>query len=123
MTEIKNGTLDGILGSILLIKVIWLLSIFSHFIVKQYYHNKYEKFITEIQYIAHNIFTFLIGLLLIYLYNHLTAAKVCIEGHAKMYLYSFGVLSCIGIIQKGIHRYQFGGNLTMIEKYIYGVDK
>ena len=120
MVEIKSGTLGFILLSILVIKVIWVLALFSNFIDKKYYNNSDEKIIIKIQTIAHNIFTLLIGILLIYLYNHLTPYKVCVEGYLKMYLYSFGILSCVGIIQKAAHRYHFNEDLTMLEKYIFG---
>ena len=113
-----NSSLDIILLSLLCVKIIWVLVIFSHFIVKKYYQNKYEKIIVVFEDTLHNVFTLLIGILLIYLYNHLTASKVCVEGHPKMYLYGFGLLSCIGIIQKAIHRYHFTGTFTEIGKYI-----
>jgi hypothetical protein len=114
-----NSSLDIILLSLLCVKIIWVLVIFSHFIVKKYYYqNKCEKIIVVFEDILHNVFTLLIGILLIYLYNHLTASKVCVEGHPKMYLYGFGLLSCIGIIQKAIHRYHFTGTFTEIGKYI-----
>lgn len=120
MVIMKNGNLDIMLVPLLIVKIIWVLTIFSHFIDKKYYNNSHEQFITELEAIAHNLYTFLIGVLLVYLYNHLTPYKVCVEGHLKMYLYSFGILSAIGIIQKAAHRYHFNEDLTIIEKYILG---
>ena len=40
----------------------------------------------------------LIGLLLIYLYNHLTPSSVCIDGHVKLFLYFYGMLTVVGSI-------------------------
>ena len=120
MADTKNVMLDIILILLLIVKIIWILALFSQFINKKYYNNSDEKIIIKIQTIAHNIFTLLIGILLIYLYNHLTPYKVCVEGYLKMYLYSFGILSCVGIIQKAAHRYHFNEDLTMLEKYIFG---
>lgn len=120
MVEIKSGTLGFILLSILVIKIIWVLALFSQFINKKYFNNSYEQFILEVETIAHNIYTLLIGGLLVYLYNHLTPSKVCVEGHLKMYLYSFGILASIGIIQKAVHKFHFNEDLTRIEKYILG---
>ena len=80
MVEIKSGTLGFILLSILVIKVIWVLALFSQFIDKKYYNNSHEQFILELEDIAYNLYTLLIGTLLIYLYNHLTPYKVCVEG-------------------------------------------
>jgi len=87
----------------------WLLSLFSQFILKSYYsqYHKYIETTEDIEYLLHDIFTLGIGLLLIYLYNHLTPKHVCIEGHTKVYLYSFGILSLIGTLQKILHRYYY----------------
>ena len=120
MVDVKSGALGFILLSILVIKVIWVLALFSQFIDKKYYNNSHEQFILELEDIAYNLYTLLIGTLLIYLYNHLTPYKVCVEGYPKIYLYSFGILSCVGIIQKALHRYHFNEDLTIIEKYILG---
>jgi hypothetical protein len=115
MSDIKHRTLDFILILLLIIKVIWVVAMFTHFINKKYYNNIHESFIIEIESTFQNMYTLFIGVLLIYLYNHLTPSKVCVEGHAKLYLYTFGILSCIGIVQKAIHKYHFSEDLTMIE--------
>jgi len=109
MAEKKDIFLNSILIFILFVKVLWVLSLFSHFILKSYYsqYHEYIKIDGDIEYLLHNIFTLTIGLLLIYLYNHLTPKEVCIEGHAKLYLYSFGVLSLVGTLQKIVHKYYF----------------
>jgi hypothetical protein len=108
MSDINNNPVwDVLLIVILTVKIVWILSLFSHFISKEYFHNNYEKIIIKTQNTSHDIFTLLIGILLIYLYNHLTTSKVCIEGHAKMYLYSYGILSCVGSIQKTFNKRQF----------------
>lgn len=109
MAEKKDIFLNSILIFILFVKVLWVLSLFSHFILKSYFsqYHEYIKIDEDIEYLLHNIFTLTIGLLLIYLYNHLTPKEVCIEGHAKLYLYSFGVLSLVGTLQKIVHKYYF----------------
>jgi len=118
MSDIKTRTLDFILIPILIIKVIWIVAIFTHFINKKYYNNINEEFIIELESTFHNMYTLFIGILLVYLYNHLTPSKVCVEGHPKLYLYTFGILSCIGIVQKAIHKYHFNEDLTMIENIL-----
>lgn len=112
MAEKKDIFLNSILKFILFVKVLWVLSLFSHFILKKYYsqYHEYIKIDEDIEYLLHNIFTLTIGLLLIYLYNHLTTKEVCIEGHAKLYLYSFGILSIVGTLQKIVHKYHFWEN-------------
>lgn len=118
MSDIKNRTLDFILIPLLIIKVTWVVAIFTHFINKKYYNSINEEFIIELESNFHNMHTLFIGILLIYLYNHLTPSKVCVEGHAKLYLYTFGIISCMGIVQKAIHKYHFTEDLTMIENII-----
>lgn len=109
MAEKKDIFLNIMLIFILIVKVLWVLSLFSHFILKSYYsqYHEYIELNNNIEYFLHDIFTMLIGILLIYLYNHHTPKQVCIEGHAKFYLYSFGILSLIGTLQKFFHVYYF----------------
>ena len=119
MADLKNKTLDFILIPLLIIKVIWVLTLFSHFIIKKYFNNNNESFIVELESNFHNMHTLFIGILLIYLYNHLTPSKVCVEGHTKLYLYSFGILSCVGVVQKAIHKYHFTEDLTKLENLVF----
>ena len=109
MAEKKDVKLNMLLLFILIVKVLWILSLFSHFAIKHYlsHDNYYIELNENIEYMLHNFFTILIGSLLIYLYHHLTSKVVCIEGHIKLYLFSFGVLSIIGVLQKMFHKYYF----------------
>jgi hypothetical protein len=109
MAEKKNTSLFMLLIGILIIKVLWIISLFSHFIIKYYLPDDdyYIQHIDNLEITLHYIFALLMGILLIYLYNHLTPKQVCIEGHAKFYLYSFGILSLIGTLQKLFHTYYF----------------
>ena len=108
MLLVKNGSiaLNSLLMTILMVKVLWILSIFSQFFLKLY-HPQYMNIAVETETILRNIFTLSIGMLLVYLYNHLTPRQVCIEGHPKLYLYSFGILAIIGSLQKTFHSYYF----------------
>ena len=109
MAEKKDIILNNMLLFILIVKVMWILSLFSHFILKSYYsqYHEYIKIDEDIEDLLHDIFTLTIGLLLIYLYNHLTPREVCIKGHTKLYLYSFGILSLVGTLQKIFHSHYF----------------
>jgi len=51
----------------------------------------------------HKLFTFCMGILLILLFSGLTKGQVCIDGHTKIFLFAFGVLSIISLIQDFIH--------------------
>lgn len=107
MAEKKDTFLNNILIFILIVKVLWILSLFSHFIIKKYFseYHHYIKIINDLEYLLHDLFTVSIGILLIYLYHSFTTKSVCIEGHTKLYLFSFGVLSMVGTLQKIIHKY------------------
>jgi hypothetical protein len=109
MAEKRDVKLNILLLFILIVKVLWIISLFSHFIIKHYLSddNYYVELNVNIEYMLHNFFTILIGSLLIYLYHHLTSKVVCIEGHIKLYLFSFGVLSIIGVLQKMFNKYYF----------------
>ena len=118
MTEKTDIKLHSILQFVLITKVLWILSLFSHFAIKHYLpdDNYYVELNENIEYMLHNIFTLLIGLLLIYLYHIFTSKSVCIEGHIKFYLFSFGILSVIGVLQKMFHKYYFReGNELEVE--------
>lgn len=109
MVEKKDIGLNIMLVIILIIKILWIISLFSHLLIK-FYLNQFSHYINVIdnlEYMLHDIFTMLLGILLIYLFSHLTQNKVCIEGHTKIYLVSFGILSLIGSLQKFIHKYYF----------------
>ena len=118
MSDKNDDVLDTMLYLILLVKIIWIVSIFSHFITNKYFHSANDEIFITVKEWTHNIFTLLIGFMLIYLYNHLTDYKVCISGHAKRYLYSFGIIACVGVIQKTLHEYYFD---ETIETMYHGV--
>ena len=109
MPEKKDVKLNMLLIFILIVKILWVISLFSHFAIKHYLpdDNYYVELNENIEYILHSTFTLLIRLLLIYLYHIFTSKTVCIEGHIKLYLFSFGVLSVIGVLQKMFHKYYF----------------
>ena len=103
MLQKEEGLLNHLLIYILIVKILWILFTFSHIILTLYGNNtiiKYKKIIDDIDEALRDIFLLLIGLLLVYLYNHLTPSKVCIEGHTKIYLYIFGIVTILGSLQK-----------------------
>ena len=118
MLLVKNGsiTLNSLLITILVVKVLWILSIFSQFVLK-IYNPQYMNIAMDMETILRNIFSLSIGMLLVYLYNHLTPIQVCIEGHPKLYLYGFGILAIIGSLQKTFHSYYFE-DYTEFYKYL-----
>jgi len=116
-STIKNGDLDTILFFIIGVKILWIVSIFSGIFINKY-HPQYRILNENIEDILHNTFTIAIGILLVYLYNYFNkSSTVCIEGHTKLYLFSFGVISVIGIIQKFYHKIHYD-EYKGIEQYL-----
>ena len=91
--------LHSIIFSIFVLKITSIIMVF----ISIYLHitnNSYEHLINSIEHYIQMLFTINMGVLLIYLYHHYTPKKVCIEGHTKMYLYLFGILSLLGGFKK-----------------------
>ena len=67
MAEKKDNVLNSMLVVILIVKILWILSLFSHFIIKKYFSEylQYIKRINDFEYLLHDLFTLLIGVLLI----------------------------------------------------------
>lgn len=110
MIDSSHKTLNILLFFMFIIRLMWLISIFIHFLDKKYFYGNNEVNILILEDILHSFFSFLIGVLLIYLYNNFYTNIVCIKGKPKKYLYSFGILTCIGILQKYIHKHYFTDN-------------
>lgn len=91
--------LNSIIFSILVLKIISITLVISS-IYLHITNNSNELLINSIEYYIQLLFTINMGILLIYLYHHYTPKKVCIEGHTKMYLYLFGILSLLGGLKK-----------------------
>lgn len=109
--------LNILLLALLVVKIGWivvmgLLLLFKYDIILD--TDDLVKQVEMIEQILHLMLTFCIGILLIYLFHHLTSPRVCIEGREKMYLYTFGILSAIGSIKK--FAYNFDHKTHMIGK-------
>lgn len=102
--------LNILLLVMLIVKIGWIISL-GALLLLQYdisLHGKYlVKQVENIEHILHLTLTCLIGLLLVYLFHHLTSTRVCIEGHEKLYLYMFGILAAIGSIKKMVYTFMY----------------
>ena len=92
--------------ALLIIKIGWVIAmgvllLFKYDIILD--TNDSVKQVEMIEHRLHLTLTFLIGILLVYLFNHLTSTRVCIDGHEKMYLYTFGILAAIGSVKKFVY--------------------
>ena len=94
---------------ILVNKIIWILfALIFLYLTGGVYHIEHPTkeviIIEEIDHFAETLFHIGIGVLLVYLFNHLTEKKVCIEGEVKFNLYLFGIVSIIMTLYKYLSR-------------------
>jgi len=94
---------------ILFNKIIWIVLALIFFYLtydnyKAEHPTKEIIILEEIDYLAGTLFHIGIGVLLVYLFNHLTEKKVCIEGEVKLNLYSFGIITIIIALYKYLSR-------------------
>jgi hypothetical protein len=92
-----------LLMALLIIKIGWVIAMGVLLLVKHDIISHGSDLVEQVETIEHRLhltLTFLIGTLLVYLFNHLTSTRVCIDGHEKMYLYTFGILAAIGSVKK-----------------------
>lgn len=96
-------------SSIIFTKITWIIFalIFYYLTMSNYNENHESLFVVgieEIDHFSHTLFQLGIGILLIYLFNHKTEKKVCIEGEEKTNLYLFGIFMIIVTLYKYITR-------------------
>jgi len=90
--------LDILLYLILISKLIYLfLVIFQNFLVSKDILT--SETITKLTELFHNIFFTLMPILLIILFNPITEKYIIIDHHIKLFLFAFGLLQLIDIIQ------------------------
>lgn len=93
---------------ILIVKILFISSVVLKF---RALSNKDEMLIkryTEYQDMSHKAFTFLMGILLIIVFDpRKYPIKVCVSGHTKLYIYLFGLLSIIGVLHDYYNKYMF----------------
>ena len=99
----KSIYIKKLLFFILLLKFTWIMLLIIKIFIQKYTNGNNLQILEYIENITHGIYNISIGLLLIYLYNHLTKERVCISGRVKNYLYSYGILMIIGNIINMIH--------------------
>ena len=102
--NIHDTRLTCLIIMLFITKVSWICSVILH----AYLHsitNKYADKVLIIEETLHSVFTLLIGIMLIYLFNHLTNHRVCVTGHTKMHLYFLGIFTILGVITHAIKRH------------------
>ena len=97
----KNSfSFDLFLYFILVVKIAFLITILLSVVAKRSGSKEEVEKYTVMNDRLHSIFTISMGVLLMILFNPKTNSKiVCVDGHTKLFLYLFGVLSILGVIQ------------------------
>ena len=108
------SVLNILLFTLLIVKIGWILALGALLLAQHdiLLHGKeLVKLFEKIEHTLHLTLSCLIGLLLVYLFHHLTPARVCIEGHEKLYLYTFGILSAIGSVKKIVYTFVYKNDM------------
>jgi len=88
-----------LLITILIVKMLFILSIVLKLQAIHIHDDTQIKRYDDYQTICHKGFTFLMGILLIIVFDpRKYPIKVCVSGHTKVYIYLFGLLSIIGVL-------------------------
>ena len=96
----KNSiALEGFLYFILIVKIMFIISLFMKLKASRNGDKEKEEQYSKYQEKLHNLFTFCMGVLLIILFNPIkTKGEVCVDGHTKLFLFVFGILSLSTLI-------------------------
>jgi len=85
---------------ILVVKIGFLFTILMSEYENRIGNNDKSEWYKMLKDKLHQLFTLLMGILMSILFSPIYSSKtVCVDGHTKLFLYAFGVLSIIGIIQ------------------------
>jgi len=97
----KNSfSFDLFLYFILVVKIAFLITIFLSITSKRSGSIEEAEKYTVMNHRLHSIFTISMGVLLLILFNPINNLKiVCVDGHPRLFLYIFGALSILGVVQ------------------------
>jgi cell division protein FtsW (lipid II flippase) len=99
MSVQDSPAFEAFLYFILVVKMLFLismlLSIYASHKGTQAQADKYENFQEKME----HLFIVSMGILMMILYFPHTKGPVCVDGHTKLFLYIFGILSVLGIIK------------------------
>jgi len=96
-----HRTFDIFLLCILLVKILYIGCLFSGIYINRGSDNDLKLQLETWKENLHIAFTMSMGLLLVLLFsNIINKGEVCIDGHVKVYLSTFGVLSLLEFIRK-----------------------
>jgi hypothetical protein len=110
----------------MVIKIAWIIVALFWSIIHVFDNEnqfEYVHFILgHLQTFVHLMFNILLACILIWLFNHLTSSKVCIDGHAKAILYILGIMMILSSL-KNFYKDYIGISSTKRTKYWEVVDE
>jgi uncharacterized protein YhhL (DUF1145 family) len=90
------------LNLILAVKILYLIVIILRIKSQKNKKCKQEKKYEKLETFMHNLFLFLVSLLLLYLFRPTLRRSVTIDGETKLYLFIFGGLTLLSLAKKFI---------------------
>jgi len=85
---------------ILAVKLAFIITILLSVVAKRSGSKEEVEKYTVMNHRLHSIFTISMGVLLLILFNPINNLKiVCVDGHPRLFLYIFGALSILGVVQ------------------------
>ena len=109
---------EVLLVIILIVKILFISSIVLKFKAIADHDETLVKRYTEYHDMSHKSFTFLMGILLIIVFDpHKYPTTVCVSGHTKIYIYLFGLLSIIGVLHDYYTTHIFKNKTTVSVGY------
>jgi len=95
----KSPYFDGFLYLILFIKILFLISMILTVYASHFGSNDDVEKYTAYQDKFEHLFIILMGILMIVIFYPHGKGPTCVDGHTKIFLYVFGILSVLGIIK------------------------
>jgi len=85
---------------ILIVKLAFLVTMILGLSANYKNNKEDEEKYNKLKESLHNLFTLCMGILLLLLFNPNTKQTVCVKGHTKVFLFIFGALSIITLIEQ-----------------------
>ena len=99
MSVQESPAFEAFLYFILIVKILFLISmllaLYASHKGTQSQAQKYENFQDKME----HLFIISMGILMMILFFPHTKGQVCVDGHTKLFLYIFGIVSVLGIIK------------------------
>lgn len=109
----KSRSFEAYLFFILIVKMLFVFSLILKIQASRKGKKEEEEKYNNYQQELHKLFTGSMGILLIILFIPKNKGEVCVDGHTKLFLFIFGVLSIITLMEDFFHK---KGETTIIKQ-------